>query len=105
MKSENGGQSWQYITQGSNRKHEKSYGQRLRTGDEPLHSFILFEMSFTSAQIGWVVGDLGVVLKTNDGGNTWQHQRGGHRQIPGGDVVLQGVHFVDKKIWVLPKYL
>ena len=97
LRSQDGGESWKYITEGSNERHETSYGQRLKTGDEPLHSFILFEMSFVSDQTGWIVGDLGVILKTEDGGNTWQHLRGGHRQIPGGDVVLQGVHFVDNQ--------
>ena len=40
---------------------------------------------------------MGTLLYTTDSGITWRHQRGGATQLPGGDVVLQGIHFVDKK--------
>lgn len=33
------------------------------------------DVFFTSAQLGWMVGDLGEVLKTVDGGATWKRQR------------------------------
>ena len=96
LRSQDGGESWKYITEGSNERHETSYGQRLKTGDEPLHSFILFEMSFVSDQTGWIVGDLGVILKTEDGGNTWQHQSSGTNRD------LFGLYFVNEKQgWVV----
>ncbi|MBI3837904.1 MAG: hypothetical protein HY288_08225 [Planctomycetia bacterium] len=32
---------------------------------------------FVDEQSGWAVGDLGTILATNDGGQTWRRQRGG----------------------------
>lgn len=37
-------------------------------------------LRFVDAQHGWAVGDLGVALATNDGGDTWQVLRGGNRR-------------------------
>jgi photosystem II stability/assembly factor-like uncharacterized protein len=34
-------------------------------------------MAFASDTQGWAVGDLGAILATNDGGQTWQRQRSG----------------------------
>ena len=94
----NGGQTWRYLTQGSNNRHRTVYGQPLRMEGVPLHSFLLYDLCFVDKKHGWVVGDLGVILHTNDGGTTWKHQRGGHRFHVGGDNVLLGVHFVDNRV-------
>lgn len=40
----------------------------------PLHRLV-----FADAQRGWAVGELGTILVTDDGGRTWQRQRGGGR--------------------------
>ncbi|HEX2474323.1 MAG TPA: YCF48-related protein, partial [Lacipirellulaceae bacterium] len=34
-------------------------------------------LAFSDAQHGWAVGDLGTILATHDGGQTWQRQRAG----------------------------
>ncbi len=34
-------------------------------------------MTFVDERRGWAVGDLGLILATSDGGQTWQRQRGG----------------------------
>src|SRR4029077_17208603 len=37
-------------------------------------------MQFIDAQRGWAAGDLGNILATRDGGQTWQTQRSGGRR-------------------------
>ena len=98
LKTEDGGQTWNYLTQGSNKRHLTVYGQPERMERVPLHSFLLYDLCFVDENNGWIVGDLGVVLYTRDGGMTWKHQRGGHRFHVGGDNVLLGVHFVNNKV-------
>jgi photosystem II stability/assembly factor-like uncharacterized protein len=52
--------------------------------DAPLHA-----VQFINAQEGWAVGDEGVILKTIDGGQTWERLASGTRAS------LRGVHFVN----------
>ena len=98
-----GGQTWQFITDGSNQRHKTSYGQPEYLGKEPLHTFTLYDIDFTDAQNGWIVGDLGVILHTASGGKgKWKHQRGGPRFHNSADAVLLGVDFVSKQLgWVV----
>ena len=98
-----GGETWQFITDGSNQRHKTSYGQPEYLGNEPLHTFTLYDIEFTDAQNGWIVGDLGVVLHTSSGGKgKWKHQRGGPRFHNSADAVLLGVDFVSKQLgWVV----
>ena len=73
-----GGQTWQFVTDGSNQRHKTSYGQPEYLGNEPLHTFTLYDVEFIDDQNGWIVGDLGVILHTASGGKgKWKHQRGG----------------------------
>ncbi len=37
-------------------------------------------LTFRDAQHGWAAGDLGMILATHDGGQTWQQQRAGGRR-------------------------
>ena len=95
----NGGQTWEYITHGSNQRHKSSYGQPEYLGNEPLHTFTLYDIDFTDSQNGWIVGDLGVILHTSSGGKgKWKHQRGGPRFHNSADAVLLGVDFVSKQL-------
>ncbi|HEX4148832.1 MAG TPA: YCF48-related protein, partial [Pirellulales bacterium] len=55
MYTGDGGQSWQAFATGQN---------------APLTA-----ISFVDEQHGWAVGELGVILRTSDGGRTWQRQR------------------------------
>ena len=94
-----GGQTWKYITHNSNQRHKSSYGQPEYLGNEPLHTFTLYDIDFTDSQNGWVVGDLGVILHTSSGGKgKWKHQRGGPRFHNSADAVLLGVDFVSKQL-------
>ena len=105
LATQDGGRNWAFLTPGSNKRHEEQYGQQLRTGDEPLHTFLLYALHFTDTENGWIVGDLGAILHTNDAGRTWKHQRGGATQLPGADVVLLGVHFVNAQLgWTVGEF-
>lgn len=42
----------------------------------PIHKIV-----FTDAQTGWAVGDLGTILSTVDGGETWRVQRAGSSRL------------------------
>ena len=98
-----GGQTWEFITHGTNQRHKSSYGQPEYLGNEPLHTFTLYDIDFTDSQNGWIVGDLGVILHTSSGGKgKWKHQRGGPRFHNSADAVLLGVDFVSKQLgWVV----
>jgi photosystem II stability/assembly factor-like uncharacterized protein len=54
-------------------------------------SSTLTSVSFIDANTGWAVGHWGAILKTTDGGETWQLQRLAATE----DRPLFGVHFVD----------
>ena len=48
-----------------------------RTGNRlPIH-----DIHFVDQQYGWIVGALGTIVATTDGGKTWQAQRGEHHSI------------------------
>jgi len=93
-----GGETWKYLTENSNKRHEETYGQRNPTGDEPLHTFMLYDLSFPDPRNGWIAGDLGVILHTSNGGKTWSHQRGGPRLHAGGDSLILGIHFINNRL-------
>ncbi len=98
-----GGKTWKYVTDGSNKRHKEDYGQPEYLGNEPLHTFTLYDIDFTDNQHGWIVGDLGVILRTTsglkkDGTSVWKHQRGGPRFHNSADGVLLGVDFVTNKV-------
>ncbi|MCD4734481.1 MAG: hypothetical protein K8R53_00425, partial [Bacteroidales bacterium] len=37
----------------------------------------MWDICFVNADIGWAVGDGGIILHTTDGGNTWVEQSSG----------------------------
>ena len=53
---------------------------------------ILNDVHFINADIGWVVGEDGIILKTVDGGENWVSQTSGVTTF------LRGVHFIDANI-------
>ncbi|MGI9455829.1 MAG: YCF48-related protein [Aeoliella sp.] len=56
----------------------------------------LHDLSFVNAEKGWVVGDRGVVLATDNGGKHW------HKQSVPVDCPLLAVHFVDaNRGWIV----
>lgn len=98
-----GGQTWRFLTEGSNERHTDEYGQPEYLGNEPLHTFTLYDVDFPDNQHGWVVGDLGVILSIDhrmkkEGGRLWKHQRGGPRFHNSADALLLGVDFVSEKL-------
>ena len=103
FQTSDGGETWQFVTDGSNQRHKTSYGQPEYLGNEPLHTFTLYDVAFTDDQNGWIVGDLGVILHTSSGGKgKWKHQRGGPRFHNSADAVLLGVDFISKQLgWVV----
>ncbi len=95
----NSGETWEFVTDGSNQRHRSSYGQPEYLGNEPLHTFTLYDIDFTDSQNGWIVGDLGVILHTSSRGKgKWKHQRGGPRFHNSADAVLLGVDFISKQL-------
>ena len=53
---------------------------QLSTSPTPVRTK-LNRLFFLDNQTGWAVGDFGVVLKTTDGGKTWNRQRGNTRNL------------------------
>ena len=53
---------------------------QLSTSKTPVRTK-LNRLFFLDNQTGWAVGDFGVVLKTTDGGKTWNRQRGNTRNL------------------------
>ncbi len=73
------GHVWLAGNPGSTVWHSPDAGQSWqmqRTGQ----SVPLAKLDFTSAERGWGVGALGTVVRTNDGGRTWQAVRGEGRR-------------------------
>ena len=99
----NGGKNWESLTQGSNERHKQEYGQPEYLGNEPLHTFTLYDIDFVDTKHGWIVGDLGVILHATHGTDrkekiVWKHQRGGPRFHNSADGLLLGVDFISKTI-------
>ena len=49
-------------------------------------------MSFPNSQTGWCVGDYGLAIHTNDGGQSWKQVK-----VPT-EVALNSIHFVDSNV-------
>ena len=102
-----GGKNWIDIAQGSNIRHKTEYGQPDNLGNEPLHTFTLYNVDFFDNENGWIVGDLGVILHTTfeidkDNVRKWKHQRGGPRFHNSADGLLLGLDFIsNKEGWVV----
>ena len=99
-----GGNTWEFVTDGSNKRHKENYGQPEYLGNEHLHTFSLYDVDFVQADVnanratlhGWIVGDLGVILHTD--GQKWKHQRGGPRFHNSADALLLGVDFISAQL-------
>ncbi len=70
FKTENGGDSWM---------------------EEPLRDSILTDICFADSMNGWIVGEYGMVLKTVDGGHTWNRLE--HQAT---DAAMKSVSFPDQ---------
>jgi hypothetical protein len=55
------------------------------------------EFSFLNRNVGYIVGEKGLILKTEDGGNTWLRQKSSTDKH-----LLHGISFIDENIgWVV----
>lgn len=52
----------------------------------------MMDIFFLNQNLGWAVGNYGHILKTTDGGETWNHQNSGVTQE------LNDVEFIDENI-------
>ena len=101
LATEDGGETWRHMTDGSNERHFQIYGQKRRPGDEPLHSYMLYDLHMEPPNRLWVAGDLGAALKSEDGGRVWTHMLGGRTGKRGAHPVFLAIEFVDAKTgWV-----
>lgn len=88
-----GGRSWQL--------GKISTGDEGLTADEALLSQdpVLYDVQFLDRRTGWVVGELGNIYHTTDGGRTWSSQQEsllGHGIFDVLDIpTFFGVHFID----------
>jgi photosystem II stability/assembly factor-like uncharacterized protein len=55
----------------------------------------LFAVKFRDEKVGWLLGDMGLVLKTTDGGNGWQKVT-----MPVNDA-LYDITFVEQNCWII----
>ena len=51
--------------------------QQWKTASNPFTKSSFMDISFVSENQGWIVGTLGVILHTSDGGMTWEEQNSG----------------------------
>jgi photosystem II stability/assembly factor-like uncharacterized protein len=59
---------------------ESASGDMLKTGSRPSDP-ILLRMSFANDQVGWAVGEWGMIQRTIDGGATWTMQETPKRKL------------------------
>ncbi len=52
-------------------------GGRSWTAQNTAHTLPIHGLAFVDARTGWAVGDLGTILATTDGGQSWHKQRAG----------------------------
>lgn len=71
--------------------HSVDSGETWQRVDVPGSKKELYHLDFVDDKIGWIVGDGGLILKTEDDGQTWT------RQNSGTQVSLYNVDFRDKK--------
>jgi photosystem II stability/assembly factor-like uncharacterized protein len=83
--TEDGGATWEEIHLPDDIKLPES---ALEMGVFP-GDILLYALSFPDADHGWVAGEFGAILKTEDGGKTWTQQTSG---VEGS---LFGIHFTD----------
>jgi photosystem II stability/assembly factor-like uncharacterized protein len=70
---------------------EETVGVSVAEGENEgaIEEARLISVGFASDQIGWVVGEFGLVLRTEDGGQTWK------RQISASGKLLFAIHVFD----------
>jgi photosystem II stability/assembly factor-like uncharacterized protein len=77
--SEDGGKSW----------------KKAETGTQKL----LYDVSMANAKVGWAVGQLGLILRTEDGGHTWNAQANS-KQTEGANL-LSVVALDENRAWAI----
>ncbi|MDT9001689.1 YCF48-related protein [Paucibacter sp. APW11] len=87
---------WAVSSAGSRLLKSEDFGAHWSEVSLPATSRILTDVKFANAKVGWVVGDSGLILKTQDGGKTWQQQASGTK------LMLTSICVVDTQTaWVM----
>jgi len=90
LKTSDGGKTWELITNVSTTKPS--------AGEAHFYGW-LFDVSFSDVLTGWAVGESGMILKTIDGGISWQQLNTGTNRIT--SEWLYSAHFIDaNRGWV-----
>jgi photosystem II stability/assembly factor-like uncharacterized protein len=84
--TEDGGTTWQEVTLPEDFKLPDS---ALDSGVLP-NDALLYGLSFVDENTGWISGEFGTILRTDDGGATWK------QQASGVETTLFGIDFVDR---------
>jgi photosystem II stability/assembly factor-like uncharacterized protein len=84
VRTEDGGTTWTKVPLPSDIVLPEDIAEIVDPGD-----VLLYDVEFATPERGWIVGEFGVILTTNDGGRTWTPQKS-----PVG-TTLFGVHFAD----------
>jgi photosystem II stability/assembly factor-like uncharacterized protein len=84
VRTEDGGKTWSKVPLPTDIVLPEDIAEIVDPGD-----VLLYDVEFATPERGWVVGEFGVILVTNDGGKTWTPQKS-----PVG-TTLFGVHFAD----------
>ena len=98
-----GGKTWKSVSDASDEGHGRA--ARIKFDDEMFDwkgAMACYAMSYVAPGHAWAVGEIGKVMRTNDGGETWV----GVNIDPGftgaGFNNLFGVHFLDEKVgWIV----
>jgi photosystem II stability/assembly factor-like uncharacterized protein len=67
LRTENGGTNWAPVPLPLDIPLPEDIAEIIEPGD-----VLLYDVTFATAQLGWMVGEFGVILKTVDAGRSWQ---------------------------------
>jgi photosystem II stability/assembly factor-like uncharacterized protein len=85
VRTEDGGETWEEVQLPDDLKLPETANEMgVFPGD-----ILLYGVSFVDENTGWIAGEFGSILKTEDGGKTWTQQTSG---VEG---TLFGIHFSD----------
>jgi photosystem II stability/assembly factor-like uncharacterized protein len=84
IRTEDGGKTWSKIALPADITLPEEVAEITEPGD-----VLLYDVDFATPELGWAVGEFGVILATRDGGKTWTAE---HSPV---QTTLFGVHFAD----------
>lgn len=84
IRTEDGGKTWTVIPLPSDYTLPEDVAEIVDPGD-----VLLYDVQFVTPELGWTVGEFGVIIATADGGKTWSAKKSPVEST------LFGVHFTD----------